>query len=459
MVGKILIVDDVATNRIVQKVKLSAAFYQPILASDAASCLAIARMERPDLILLEQSLPDMPNAEVLHKLSLDPLTRAIPVIVITSLPDPRARIAALAAGAQDVLSRPVHDQILLARIRSLIRARSELDPVQERVAPSQFNEPMAAFSYPGKVALMTAADPAIRNWHDLLQTELPGQITIYSSAHDLAASISHADLMSVPDVFAVEMGFDDTETGLRILSELRSSPVARHSAICLIRPDDDPEKAAFAFDMGADDVFPAAMAPSEIVRRIQRLVARKREADQQRAAVEDRLRQAVIDPLTGLYNRRYALPQLAQIGQRAADDGTDFAAFVVDIDRFKRVNDRFGHAAGDAVLVEVANRLTANLRAGDLLARIGGEEFLAVLPDISLAGAQGIAERLCQAIAAEPFHLPDGTPISVTVSIGMAVSTATRADRIGGLIEDADHALMAAKSAGRNQVTLWRSAA
>jgi two-component system, cell cycle response regulator len=201
------------------------------------------------------------------------------------------------------------------------------------------------------------------------------------------------------------------------------------------------------------------LAPAEIVRRIQRLVTCKRRADRQRAAVEDRLRQAVIDPLTGLYNRRFALPQLAQIGQRAAVDGTDFAAFVVDIDRFKQVNDRFGHAAGDAVLVEVAQRLTANLRAGDLLARIGGEEFLAVLPDISLTVAQGIAERLCHAMASEPFCLPDGTPISVTVSIGMAISTASRPDRIGGLIDDADHALMAAKSAGRNQVTLSRSAA
>jgi two-component system, cell cycle response regulator len=459
MVGKILIVDDVATNRIVQKVKLSAAFYQPILASDAVSCLAMARVERPDLILLEQFLPDMPNAEVLHRLAADPVTRSIPVIVMTSLPDPKARIAALAAGAQDVLSRPVHDQMLLARIRSLIRAHSKLEPVQETGAPLQMNEPLAAFDYPGKVALMMAGPYGGSAWHDMLRAELPGQVKVYFGAHELAAAISHADLLSVPDVFAVETGHDDNEAGLRILSELRSSPVARYSSVCLIRPDNDPEKAAFAFDMGADDVFPAAMAPTEIVRRIQRLVARKHEADLQRAAVEDRLRQAVLDPLTGLYNRRFALPQLTMIGQRASEEGTDFAAFVVDIDRFKGVNDRFGHTAGDAVLVEVAQRLTANLRTEDLLARIGGEEFLAVLPDITLAAATGIAERLCNAIAAEPFLLPDGTPIRVTVSIGMAISTAARADRIGGLIDDADHALMAAKSAGRNQVTLWRSAA
>ncbi len=459
MVGKILIVDDVATNRIVQKVKLSAAFYQPIMASDAASCLAMARSERPDLILLEQSLPDMPNAEVLKRLSLDPLTRSIPVIVITSLPDPRARIAALAAGAQDVLSRPLHDQVLLARMRSLIRARSDLDTVQERGAPLQLNEPVAAFSYPGKVALVSTKDASGSFWQGVLQAGLPGQFTVFSSAHDLAAFISRADMATVPDVFAVETGLDDSEAGLRILSELRSSLVARHSAVCLIRPDSDPEKAAFAFDMGADDVFADAMAPAEAVQRLQRLVARKREADLHRAAVEDRMREALIDPLTGLYNRRFALPQLSHIAENAVADGTSFAAFVVDIDRFKRVNDRFGHAAGDLVLVEVANRLTANLRAGDLLARIGGEEFLAVLPDISLDEAQGIAERLCRAMSVDQFHLQDGTAIAVTVSIGMAISHATPADQIMGLIEDADYALLAAKTAGRNQVTVGSSAA
>ncbi len=459
MVGKILIVDDVATNRIVLKVKLSAAFYLPVIAADAVSCLALARAERPDLILLEQALPDMQNAEVLRRLAQDPVTRTIPVIVITSRHDPDIRIAALAAGAQDVLSRPVHDQMLLARIRSLIRARTDLDPAQDLDGPAELDEAAASFGYPGKMAIVTTTETGAKGWQASLHPEFSGQMTVFDNAHDLAAAISDADAATVPDVFAIETGPDDTESGLRILSELRSSQIARHSAICLIRPDDDPEKAALAFDMGADDVVPAAMSPAEIMRRLQRLLARKREADQHRAAIGDRLRLAVIDPLTGIYNRRFALPHMAQIGRRAMDEGTNFAAFVVDIDRFKRVNDRHGHAAGDAVLVEVAHRMAANLRPGDLLARIGGEEFLAVLPNVTLAEAQGIAERLCRAISADNFHLPDGTTLQITVSIGMAISDAARAEQANALIEEADLALLAAKSAGRNQVTLGRSAA
>ncbi len=459
MVGKILIVDDVATNRIVQKVKLSAAFYQPILASDGTSCLAVARTELPDLILLEQNLPDMPSAEVLRRLAIDPVTRSIPVIVITALRDPKARLAALNAGAQEVLSKPVDDQVLLARMRSLIRARANLDPVPQSGAALHLAEPVTQFDYPGRVALVTSGDAAAENWRAALQPELAGPLIIYTSTQALAAAISDPNKAAMPDVFAIDTEIDDPEAGLRIMSELRSSNGARHSAICLIRHDDNPDKAAFAFDMGADDVFLAAMSSAEIAGRLQKLVARKRMADQRRASVEDRLREALIDPLTGLYNRRYALPQLAQIGERALADDTSFAAFVIDIDRFKAVNDRHGHAAGDAVLVHVAKRLSANLRVGDLLARIGGEEFLAVLPDISLHEARRIADRLCNVISQRKFQLPDGDSVCVTVSIGLAMSAATRSDQISGLIEDADHALLAAKNAGRNQVTMGRSAA
>ena len=84
--------------------------------------------------------------------------------------------------------------------------------------------------------------------------------------------------------------------------------------------------------------------------------------------------------MTGLYNRRAAAPQLAAIAARAKAEGSPFAVLVLDLDRFKQVNDAYGHAAGDQVLVEVARRLQANLRESDVLARIGGEEFLAILP-------------------------------------------------------------------------------
>ena len=175
------------------------------------------------------------------------------------------------------------------------------------------------------------------------------------------------------------------------------------------------------------------------------------------------LRLAVIDPLTGLHNRRYGLAQLQAIAESARANGAMFAVLVADIDRFKSVNDHFGHAAGDAVLVEVAQRLRQNLRAGDLVARIGGEEFLIALPNIALPEARLIAERLCTVMAEHPFHLNATQDLPVTLSIGLAISEAgelpAHVETVTDIFDRADRALLRAKTAGRNQVTISRAAA
>ncbi len=182
-----------------------------------------------------------------------------------------------------------------------------------------------------------------------------------------------------------------------------------------------------------------------------------------RASVQDGLRLAMIDSLTGLHNRRYGMAQLAAIADISRRSGQEFAVMVVDLDRFKSVNDRWGHAAGDAVLIEVAERLNRNLRVGDLLARIGGEEFLIALPETSLTEARSIAERLCHAVEESPVRIGDFAALQVTVSIGLATSADACApcvkDTLSELIDRADRALLYAKSAGRNQVTISRTAA
>ena len=165
------------------------------------------------------------------------------------------------------------------------------------------------------------------------------------------------------------------------------------------------------------------------------------------------------DPLTGLYNRRFAAPQLTAIAARAREEGTPFAVMVMDLDRFKQVNDLHGHAAGDQVLVEVARRLTANLRDSDVLARIGGEEFLAILPGSCMTSARRVAERLCQVIDEDPIRLASGEELHVTISIGVAVAGAGGNPAIEGLVEQADLALLESKGAGRNQVTFRMNAA
>jgi two-component system cell cycle response regulator len=137
---------------------------------------------------------------------------------------------------------------------------------------------------------------------------------------------------------------------------------------------------------------------------------------------------------------------------------------LADIDFFKSVNDRHGHAAGDAVLCAITERLSAHLRSGELLARIGGEEFLIALPDTPRDRAERVADRLCEAIRATPVTVRGiARPIPVTLSIGVTVVAGTSgepAERMQHLIDEADRALYAAKAQGRNQASFCtRSAA
>ena len=464
MIGKILIVDDVSTNRIVFKVKLTAAGYSCIMAADGASCLQLARTELPDLILLDLNLPDMSGIDVLRQLKANPLSRRIPVVMFSSEHDPVQRLAALRAGAEDFLSRPIDDQTLLARLRGLLRAR---EIVGGFASPDGglglfgLAEGAAGFDAPGSVALvMNKADVAL---HLRKQLATAGQEHVSIIAPDDV--YSEQVNKRQPDVYVIDADISTEGGGLRVMSELLSRSASRNAAFCIYTQSSPTVLPAMAFDLGANDVVDSRISPSELSVRLHTLVTRKRELDQMRASVQDGLRLAMIDPLTGLHNRRYGLAQLNAIAARARSDGSTFAVMVVDLDRFKSVNDRWGHSAGDAVLIEMTARLAANLRATDLVARIGGEEFLIALPDTSAAEAKIVAQRLCLAAEQSPVILADGTAIHVTISIGMTLGVGfgqtgdPATPNVADIVDQADRALMTSKASGRNKVTVLSSAA
>ena len=457
MCGRILIVDDVATNRIIYQSRLAAACYDPIVAADGQGCLDAALTSqssaRPDLILLDLQLPDISGHEVLCRLRSDARARDLPVIVLTGVQDLGARLAALAAGADDVMVKPVPDSLLLARVRNLMRHRSEARPEGD-LSDAGFAEATVPFDPPGTLALVLAPTGPARNLQAALKGQLRDRLVLVSRTEVLGDMARTAE---PADVYLIDTGEGGSDAALRLLSELKSHHSTRTAAVCLVERTGRAETSAIAFDLGADDVLgPDAPLP-ELAARLRNLVRRKRAADRRRARMQDSLRLALVDPLTGLFNRRHAMPQLAAISDRAARSGHPFAVMLLDLDRFKLVNDQHGHAAGDAVLVEVSRRLALALGDGDLLARFGGEEFLIVLPESTDMHARRVAEKLCAAVESPPICLPTGARLSVTVSIGVAASGG-RCD-VGAVLDDADAALRASKSAGRNQVTFWLGAA
>lgn len=457
MPGRILIVDDVATNRILMRVKLSEGCYDTLQADSGAAAIDIAQRERPDLILLDLYLPDLDGAEVCAALKADPLTADIPIIIVTAAQDSADKMRALQAGAEEVLRKPLDDVILLARVRSLLRARETEQELALREGTRRalgFAETPVEFAPRGQVALVARTPEQSASWRQALRGRgSPDYLTL-----DRTEALALDSNGPVPDVFVVAVDLDQPGAGLRLLSDLRSRPATRHAAIILTVPSGARDAAAMGLDLGASDLMSGPFDPDEATIRIETQLARKQQADRLRASVKDGLRLAVTDPLTGLYNRRYAMPHLAQIAERVAETQKTFAVLLLDLDRFKDVNDTHGHPAGDAVLVQVAALLGAQLRPSDLLARIGGEEFMVVLPECALAQARKTAERLRREVAQARFDLPTGDSISVSVSIGIAISDGA-SHGSEEVFEMADQALFDAKSQGRNMVTVCRPAA
>lgn len=460
MAARILIVDDVATNRIVLKVRLASVCHDTVLAGDGKSALRIVRDSRPDLVLLDLNLPDMDGCAVLRTLRADAATRDLPVIVHTASTSAAARFAAFEAGADDVLTKPVDDHLLLARIRNLLLRREPTDAA----TPPEFTlqEASTPFDWPGLVAL--TGFPSRRGQHlraDLVPL-LPHQIALWDREMALAGDAPSPSAM--PDAFLIDAtggdgAEDSTAPALRLLSELRATPAHRHAGLALLAAT--PDAAAMAYDLGVDEAIVLGAPAAEIAHRLHGLIGRGRAAALRRSALRDNIRLALTDPLTGLFNRRYALRRMGEMAVDAALRGAGMAVMIVDIDRFKTVNDRHGHATGDAVLIEVSARLRAHLGDGDLLARIGGEEFLIVLARRSTAEAQALAQRLCAAISNPPVALPPQAPgpreVSVSISIGLAMARpGTLPDEA---MENADRALLAAKAQGRNRVITGSSAA
>ncbi len=203
---------------------------------------------------------------------------------------------------------------------------------------------------------------------------------------------------------------------------------------------------------GADDYIIKPFEPEELRVRLrtgQRILVLEAELVASREAFRQ---QAMHDPLTGILSRRAILEVFERELAKARRYGNQFSIAIADIDHFKSVNDRYGHPAGDAVLVEVVRRIISTVRDSDAVGRLGGEEFLAILPETAIPGAVVVSERIRARVESRPVDTPAG-PVSVTLSAGVAAAHEDLTSDT--LMSRADKALYAAKNSGRNRVHVW----
>lgn len=252
--------------------------------------------------------------------------------------------------------------------------------------------------------------------------------------------------------------------GLELCQALRCIQSGRELFFLLLTGRDTEDQIVAAYDAGVDEYVTKPFNSRILLARLragQRIIELKKEVDGERLVVQEQVQQlgllnrrlqsaALTDPLTGLPNRRFIWDRLAEEWQSSESAHAPLTAMMVDIDAFKNINDLHGHEMGDIVLKQIGEVLRTNVRKGEDLARIGGEEFLVLCPNTSLSQAAIGAERLRAAVEAHVFESPTFKG-PVTVSLGVA----ERTEEMSGtdaLLKAADDAVYAAKSAGRNQV-------
>jgi two-component system cell cycle response regulator len=443
MTARVLVVDDIAANLRLLEAKLLNEYYEVAVAASGQEALNTVQRWMPDVVLLDVMMPGMDGYEVCRRLKAQPSTAHIPVVMVTALTDQVERVRGLEAGADDFLSKPVDDATLFARLRALLRMKQVLDAWRLRAETARdlgFEPP------PGPSPSVAGARALIVN-EDAGEAEALSEV-LKVDGIEVATCADPAEAWDIlldgqHDVVLLSLSLDGGDA-LRLASRLRAQATTRDVPVVLVADAAQKGLVLRGFDLGANDHVLRPVDPNELRARVRNQIRRKRYQERLRADLDRSLEMAVTDPLTGLRNRRYVRRHLEGVLRNSGA-----AVLLIDVDRFKSVNDTYGHAAGDVVLREVAERVRGHLRAADVVARYGGEEFLVVMSGAAAEDGRLVAERLRNAVAGVPVHA-EGQALHVTASIGVAAGDiGTPCDDV---VSAADAALYRAKNNGRNRV-------
>ncbi|HVV34445.1 MAG TPA: PleD family two-component system response regulator [Vitreimonas sp.] len=450
MSARILVVDDLEANRRLLEAMLSADYYDVLLASAGEEGVQLARREKPDLILMDVMMPGgIDGFEACRRLKAHPETRHIPVIILTTLDDRENKVRGLSAGAEEFLTKPIDDVQLMARVKSLLSLKVVVDELRAREASGKRL---------GVIGEELRPDPLDQHrlvaGNVLVVDDNANQIRRIQAALGVEHRVSvlgGEETAGPPDLVVVAVTAKSFD-GFRVIARMRSGEPTRHLPILAVVDPDDRKRTLRALELGAHDVIMRPIDEEEIVARARTLMRRKRYMDALRVRLDQSLELAITDQLTGLYNRRFLFTQLNPLVQRAQCGGDPVSIMAIDLDHFKRCNDSFGHDVGDQVLREFSVRLATNTRPSDFACRLGGEEFLVIMPRTTGDIACLAAERLRRNICASPFSIPGlAQSLDITISIGVACSDQAD-DTADLLLKRADEALYEAKRAGRNRV-------
>ncbi len=467
--GKVLLILNDASEARAIADRLADAGIDTLVATDGLVGLAMVTENKPDLVLASRALPKMSGLEICRVIKRNHKLKHVTVLILLAESDDT--VSSLEVGANDYLARPLHMAELVAAVRSHLQAKTSITRLRDD------NRELAT----------------ILEISEMLTSTLSSSDLYYIIVHKLAEALAverctllRIDPTGTRVTIEASMNPEDADAGGVRMSEFpevrRALTINRMVYIEDVRKDPD------TCGVHGDEPLAILAVPLQTRQhgqgRVVFRIARSGEPFTYReikfcqivtTVAANALENATLyeslevahaqlteiskkDPLTDVFNRRFLFERLEVELARAARKGTDMACLLLDVDFFKRINDDFGHQAGDAALIAVSQVLRGCLRGQDVVGRYGGEEFLIVLPETDREGARLVGERIRRSIRAHAFEGLGGR--RVTVSLGAAVRTADGggAACIEALVAQADKALYQAKASGRDRTVLYEAA-
>ena len=452
MTARVLVVDDITANVKLLKARLSAEYFEILTAYSGPEALEVCAKERVDIILLDVMMPGMDGFEVCQRLKSEAATQHIPVVMVTALDTPQDRLKGLEVGADDFLTKPVDDVALVTRVKNLARLKMLTDEMSMRAetgAQMGLNDKnIPIFTHHKWQGNILVVEDQPRSADRIIKTVSQEHLVeVEPNPQEALFKLSDKEY----DLVIVSLDLDGVD-GLRLCGQVRSLERTRNLPLLIVVNPTEKARLIRGLDMGVNDYMVRPICPNEMMARINTQIRRKKYADYLRNSLETKVELAVTDALTGLHNRHYLESHLKTLFDDSKSTGKSLSLLITDIDYFKSVNDTYGHDVGDEVLKEFSARIRANIRGVDLACRLGGEEFVIVMPDTSLTECYQVAERLRQAIEKDVFTVSQAEgPLAITTSIGISSNDET-VQNLEEMLKKADLALYNAKKTGRNRV-------
>lgn len=371
----------------------------------------------------------------------------MPIFIFSPLYSEESKIKTLKCGAEDYIVKPFNLDLFITRLRYAIKTKDDLDLLISRNKNLDLtvlaNDKM---NFASSNTILIDDDIAEANYIKELLENKVASLKIAENLADL-----NDEIIAKSEV-VIASGYLINHYGVEICSKIKNDPRFNEKSFMLLVAQDDDQLLIEAYKAGINEFTTTPLNGEAFLIKLRRLLNIAYFKKQLLGKLITELDLAIVDPLTGLYNRRHFDNKTLNLIAKCRADNIGLSLMIADIDKFKTVNDTYGHLMGDRVLIETAKRIKEAAAGKAGVYRFGGEEFVILLENTTLEAAVNLAEAIRLKIAAEKFKI-SLEPYEIPITISIGVTGLTTADlKIDSLIERADQGLYQAKDLGRNRV-------